>query len=153
MGVSKTYDHMQFKIKIPNPSQKPPASSKALNEDLKDMGVLWTLNIKIESQNLVQESIKDQWPYTNKEKDSKPKSGNSSILQSPKWGLKGHGCSLHLQNRDREPKFVSWVYQRPVTISKSRSRCQTPVRNLLHPPKPQMRTYRTWIYFAPSKSR
>ena len=30
-------------------------------------------------------------------------------------GLKGYGCSLHLQNHDREPKFGSWVHQRPVT--------------------------------------
>merc|ERR1711954_400695 len=44
----------------------------------------------------------------------------------PQMRTEGHGCSLHLQNQDREPKFGSWVYQRPVTISKSRSRCQTP---------------------------
>ena len=29
---------------------------------------------------------------------------------------------LHLQNQDREPKFESHVYQRPVTIYKSRSK-------------------------------
>ena len=28
MGVSKTSDHIQIKINIPNPSQDPPASSK-----------------------------------------------------------------------------------------------------------------------------
>ena len=61
-------------------------------------------------------------------------------LQACQDRVKGHGCSLHLQNQDREPKLGSLVYQRPVTISKSRSRCQTPVRNLQHPPKPQMRT-------------
>merc|ERR1711954_71232 len=38
-------------------------------------------------------------------------------------------------------------------MSKSISGCQTPVRNLQHPPKPQMRTQRTWMFFAPSKSR
>merc|ERR1711954_441966 len=97
--------------------------------------------------------IKDQGPYPNQYKDAKPQSGTSSILQNPKSGLYGHGCSLHLQNQDREPKFGSYVYQRPVTISKSRTRCQTPVRNLQHPPKPQMRTLRTWMFFAPSKSR
>ena len=82
--------------------------------------------------------IKDQWPYPNQYQDAKPQSGTSSVLQSPKWGLKGHGCSLHLQNQDREPKFGSWVYQRPLTISKSISRCQTPVRNLQHLPKPHV---------------
>ena len=36
---------------IPNPSQEPPASSKAPNKDLKDMDVLCTLEINKESQN------------------------------------------------------------------------------------------------------
>merc|ERR1711954_567462 len=34
-----------------------------------------------------------------------------------------------------------------------RSRCQTPIRNLQHPPKSQMRILWTWMFFAPSKSR
>ena len=66
MGVSKTNNHIKIKIKMPNPSQEPPVSSKAPNEDLKDMDVLCTFKIKIENQN-----------------------------------------------------FGIWVYQRPVTISKS----------------------------------
>ena len=37
MGVSKASHHNQIKIKMPNPSQECPASSKAPNEDLKDM--------------------------------------------------------------------------------------------------------------------
>ena len=86
VDVSKISDHIQIIIKMLNPSQEHPASSK------------------------------------------------------PKWGLKGHGCSFHLQNQDREPKFLIWVYQRPVTISKSMSGCQIPVRILQHPPKPQIRT-------------
>ena len=57
-------------IKIPNPSQEPPLSSKAPNQD------------------------------------------------------EDFGC-LHIQ--DREPKFGTSVYQRPVTISKSVSRYETPV--------------------------
>merc|ERR1712025_300247 len=106
LGVSKTSDHIKINIKMPKPSQEPPASSKAPDEDLKDMVVLCTFKIKRESSHLE------------------------------------HGCSLHLQNQGREPKFGSWMYQRPVTLSKSRSKCQTPVRNLQHPPKPQMRTNR-----------
>ena len=50
MGVSKASDHIQSMIKMPNPSQEPPAPSKAPNEDLKDMDVLCTFKIKIESQ-------------------------------------------------------------------------------------------------------
>merc|ERR1712081_76405 len=52
-----------------------------------------------------------------------------------------------------EQKFLSKVYQRRVTISKSRSRCKIPVRNLQHPPKPQIRTLWTWLFFAHSKTR
>ena len=52
MGLSKASDYFQVKIKMPNPNQEPPASSKAPNEDLKDMDDLCTLKFKIESQNL-----------------------------------------------------------------------------------------------------
>merc|ERR1711954_167429 len=102
------------------------------------MQVLFAFKIKIESQTLEHGCIREQLPYTNQDQDAKPLSGTSSIPQSPKSGLKGHGCSLHLQNQDREPKFRTWVYQRPETISVSGSRCQIPVRDLQHPPKPQM---------------
>ena len=51
MGVAKTNDQIQIKIKMPNPSQEPPASSKPLSQDLEDMDVLCTFKIKIESQN------------------------------------------------------------------------------------------------------
>merc|ERR1711954_315143 len=104
------------------------------------MEVLCTFKIKIESKNLEQWCIKDQCPYSNHYQDAKVQSETSSVLQSPKSGLKGYGCSLHLQNQDREPKFGIWVYQRPVTLSKSISGCQTPVMNLQCPPKPQIRT-------------
>jgi len=60
MSVPKTNDHIQINIRMPNPSQKPPASSKAPNEDLKDMDVLCTFKIKIESQNWEYGCIKDQ---------------------------------------------------------------------------------------------
>ena len=120
---------------MPNSSQEPTESSKAPNKDLKNMDVLCNFKMKLESRN--SEHGQWQWPCLNQDQDAKPLSGTSSVHQSPKWGLKGHGCTLHLQNQDREPKFGSWVYQRPVTISKSRSRCQTPGRNLQHPPTHQ----------------
>ena len=46
MGISKTSDHIQIKIKMPNLSQEAPASSKVPNEDLKDIDVLCTFKIK-----------------------------------------------------------------------------------------------------------
>ena len=59
---------------MPNPSQEPPASPKAPNEDIKDIDVLCTLKIKVESQNLDHSRIKDQGPYPNQDKDAKPQS-------------------------------------------------------------------------------
>ena len=63
MGISKTSDHILIKIKVPKPSQEPPASSKAQNEDFKDMEVLCTFKIKIKWQNFEHGSTKDQRPY------------------------------------------------------------------------------------------
>ena len=153
------------------------------------MDVLCIFKIMIERKNLEHGCTKNQWPYANQDQVAKPQSGasspksglkrhacllhlhnqdrestfgtwvyqrpvtiskwrlrsrtpvgNSSLHQIPKLGLKEHGCSLSLQKQDREPKFGIWMYQRPVTISKSKSRCQTPVRNLYPPPKPQIMT-------------
>ena len=142
---SQNLDHGCIKDQWPYPNQdqdtKPQAGTfKAPNKDLNDMDILCTLEIEIESHNLDYRCIKDQWPYPNQDQDTKPQSGTSSALQSSKWELKGLGCSLHLLNIDREPKFRSWLYQRAVTISKWRSICQTPIRNLQHPQKPQIRT-------------
>merc|ERR1712081_94219 len=91
---------------------------------------------------------KDQCLYPSQDQDAKPQSGTSSILQSPKSGLKGHGCSLHLQIQDREPKFGSWVYQRQVTISKSRSRCQTQsgTSSILQSPKAGLKGHRCSLH-------
>ena len=57
-------------IKMSNPSQEPPASSKSQNQDLKDMDVLCAFKINIESQNLEHGSNKDQWPYPNQDQDA-----------------------------------------------------------------------------------
>ena len=135
MVWSKTSEHIQ--IKMLTPSHEPPASFKAPNEDLQDMDLLCTFKIKIESLHSDHGYIKNQWPNPNLYEPAKTQKGTSSVLQSPKWGLEGHGCSLHLQNQNREPKFGSWLYQRPVSIFTSRSRCQTSVRtsSFLQSPK------------------
>ena len=52
MVVSKTSDYTQINMKMPNPIQETPLSSKAPNEDLNNMDVLCIFKIKIESQNL-----------------------------------------------------------------------------------------------------
>ena len=51
----------------------------------------------------------------NQDQDAKTQSRMSSVLQSPKSGLKGHGCPLHLQNQGRELKFRTSVYQGQMT--------------------------------------
>ena len=116
MDVSKTSDHIQIKIKITNPSQETSAPTKAPYQDLKDMDVLCIFKIKMESQNLDHGCIQDQWPYPNQDQDSKPQSRTSSILQNPKWWLKGHRCSLHFQNHFRQLKFRKLVYQRTLAM-------------------------------------
>ena len=59
MGVPKSSDLIHIKIKMPNPSQELPASSKAPNEDSMDIDVLCTFKIKIERKNLDHGCIKD----------------------------------------------------------------------------------------------
>ena len=51
LGVPKTTDDSQIKIKMPNPSEELLASSKSPNQDLKVLDVLCTFKIKIENQN------------------------------------------------------------------------------------------------------
>ena len=86
MGVSKTSVHIQIKIEMQKPSQEPPVSSKAPNEDLKDMDALCTFKIRIDSQNSDHRCIKDQWPYPKLPKPSQ-ESPASSI--APYEDLKG----------------------------------------------------------------
>ena len=60
MGVPKTSDHIQIKLKMPSPSQGPPPSSKAPhNQDLKDVDILCAFKIMIESPNCKLGCIKD----------------------------------------------------------------------------------------------
>ena len=99
-GSIKDSDLIQIKIKMPHPSQEPRASSKAPNEDMKDMDVLCIFKIKIKSHDSDHGCIKDQCPYANQDQDAKPQSETSSILQNPQSGLRGHGCSLHIQNQN-----------------------------------------------------
>ena len=130
MGVSKTRDHIQIKITIPNPYNVFQCPKVGLN------GLECSLHLQYQDREPKSDHgcIKDHWPYPNDNKDAKPQSGPSSILQSPKWGPKGCGCSLHLPNHDREIKIGIWEYQRP------RLRFETPVQNSQCPLKPQMRT-------------
>ena len=69
------------------------------------MDVLCSFKMKIEIDNFEDGCIKYQGPYQNHDQNAKPQSETSSIIWSPKSGLKGHACSLQLQNQDREQKL------------------------------------------------
>ena len=60
MGLAKTNDQIQIKIRMPNPSQEPLVSFRAPNEDLNDMDDLCTFKTMIESQNLDHGCVKDK---------------------------------------------------------------------------------------------
>ena len=60
MDEKNTSDHIQFNNRMQNPSQEPPVSSKAQNQDLKNMDIFCIFNIKTESQTLEHGCIKDQ---------------------------------------------------------------------------------------------
>ena len=153
MGVHKTSDHFQIKIKMPNLIQERPVSSKAPNQDLKDINVLCTCKTKIERPNLEHCYIKDQWLYPNLDHDAQLKSGTSSILQSPKWGLTEHGCSLQLQTQNRVPK----IWRRKVSKASNNIQINIQILNPIQEPptfsKAPNQTSRKWILFAPSNSR
>ena len=56
---------------MPDPSQEPPASSKAPIQVQMEMDVLFTFKTKIESQNSEHGCIKDQQPYPYQDQDVK----------------------------------------------------------------------------------
>ena len=87
MGKVKINYHIKNKIKIPNPSQEPQASSKAPNQDVKDKDVLCIFKIKLNSQNSEHQYGKDQLQYPNQDQGAQTQLGISSILQKSKSGL------------------------------------------------------------------
>ena len=59
-GVPQTSGPIQIKSKMTHPSQDPPVSSEATNQDFKNMDFHGTLKIKIEDNNSDHGSTKDQ---------------------------------------------------------------------------------------------
>ena len=88
MCQPKTIDHIQINICMQNPNQELPVSSKAPNQDLKDMDVLCTFKIKIVSLNLEHVCTKDQQLYTNHEQMSKPIQEPPVFSKAPNRDLK-----------------------------------------------------------------
>ena len=79
-GVSETSDHIQIKIKMTNPSQESPASSKAPNLNLKYMDVLCTFKIKLgvsKTSDYIQNKIK--MPNPSQEPPASSKAPNEDL--------------------------------------------------------------------------
>ena len=70
-----------------NPSQEPPTSSKASNQDWKYMDVFCNFKVKIESQNSELGFIKDKGPYPNQNKMPKPCQEYPASSKSPNQDL------------------------------------------------------------------
>ena len=69
IGASKEGEYIQLKIKIQNPSRKPPELSP--NQDLNDVNVPCTSKINIENKKKSESiHIKDHWPYSYKKSRS-----------------------------------------------------------------------------------
>ena len=60
LDCTKTSNYIQITIKMPSPGQETSMSSKAPNQDLKDMNDLCTFKIKKERKNLEYGCTKDQ---------------------------------------------------------------------------------------------
>merc|ERR1712112_347001 len=94
MSVSKTTDYIQIKIQLSNSSQEPPASSKTwmflATSKSREGTKTWDLGVSKTSDHI---QIKIMIPNY-----SQVHTG-SIVLQSPKLGHTGHGCSLHHQNQ------------------------------------------------------
>ena len=90
MGVSKTSDHVQIKIKMPNPSQEPFSILQSPQKDLKDMAVLCTFNIKAKIWNMTVSKtidhiqIKINIPNTSQEHPASFTSPNQDFVLAPK---------------------------------------------------------------------
>ena len=113
MGVSKTSEHIQIIIKIKNQSQEHPASSKAPNQDLKDMNVLCTLQIKIKSQNSEYGCIKDHWPYPSLDPDENPSQEPPVASETPSYDLKDtyffFTCKIEIKSITYDHQKITYI--------------------------------------------
>ena len=102
MGISKTSDCIGIKIKIPNISQDPAASSKSPYQHLKNMDSLCTIKFNLDSQYLNHCWTNDQWWYLNQNQDVTPQSETSRILESPKiWNIGASNTSDPIQIKSK----------------------------------------------------
>ena len=100
----------QREINIPNPTKELPASAKAPNPDLKDMDVLCSYKIKIESQ-----TLKRGWQYPKQDTDSQPQSGSTAFSKAKNHNIVVQKTFDHIQINIKMPN----PSQEPVASSKA----------------------------------
>ena len=117
--VTRTKKLTKLKVKIPNSNQEPPASPKAQIQVNKDMRVLCTFKLNIETQNWEQRflgpnytyQIPSQEPISNQE----PPASSTSPIQGNKDMR--HLCifKLNIENSNSEQRFLGpkQTYQNP----------------------------------------
>ena len=127
MGVPLTSDHIQIKIEDVSLSQEPPLSSKAPDQDLKDIDVLCTFKIKIESPNLDHGCVKDQWSYANQDQDAQLQLEPPASSKVPNKDLKDMDvlCTIKIKiesnNSDNGYIKDQWQYSNQNQDVKSQS--------------------------------
>ena len=103
MGLPKSSDHIQIKMKMPNPTQDPPESSKAPDEDLKDMMFFAPLKSRERAKIGIMGVPTTIDHIQIKNKMPNPSQETPVSFKVPNWDLRGHGWSLHPSNQEREP--------------------------------------------------
>ena len=88
LGVLKTNNYLQFKIKVQFPSQEPPGYFIAPNHDSKDMYDLCTFKIKKESKDLNQWCINTSDHSQIKMKIPNPSQEHQASFKAPHQDLK-----------------------------------------------------------------
>ena len=102
MVISITSDNIRVKANISNPSQAPLESSKAPKLDLKGKHILCTFEINLDCKILnIGVSKTGNHIQSVTYQDLK----DLQLPPNPALKLKGHGCSLHLQNQFEWPQF------------------------------------------------
>ena len=106
IGESQNLDQWWFKdlwpyynqIKDSKPQSGTYSFLQILHQNFKDMDVLYTFKINLNSQNSDLGCIKEQWPYSNQDPNIKPESGSLDFIKSEAHKLKSNFIYLTKQS-------------------------------------------------------
>ena len=93
-------DHWPYpnQIKDAEPQSETYSFLQSLYKNLKDMEVLYTFKINLNSQNSDHGCIKEQWPYSNQDPNIKPESGSLDFIKNEAHKLKSNFIYLTKQS-------------------------------------------------------